>query len=254
MGRKKPIIALTRPEDRSKAAIEIVESLGGDYFLAPTLELSITKSDSLIKLYENVSRLDWLIFTSPETIKSIMTFFPGFKVNGKIAVIGSKTEEYAIENGFKVDLVPENYTAEGLIESFKNYDLNGKVIGIPRTLKARKILPDTLMDMGAEVIVAEAYKSEVPKDKSKIKELIDLIMNSKIDAITFTSPLTFLNLMELVEDKEIFIEKLSKDILTVAIGPVTGNVIKKEGIKCFEPDRYTVRDMLEFTFDLLEKQ
>ena len=43
----RPIVAITRPADRSKAACKIVEELGGQYVLAPTLDLKPVNSESL---------------------------------------------------------------------------------------------------------------------------------------------------------------------------------------------------------------
>ncbi len=41
----RPIVAITRPADRSKAACKIVEELGGQYVLAPTLDLKPVNSE-----------------------------------------------------------------------------------------------------------------------------------------------------------------------------------------------------------------
>ena len=49
----RPIVAITRPADRSKAACKIVEELGGQYVLAPTLDLKPVNSESLKNLIAN---------------------------------------------------------------------------------------------------------------------------------------------------------------------------------------------------------
>lgn len=260
MENKKPVIAITRPLNRSKYAIKIIEEFGGDYFLAPTLELKLSKTKSLEKLYENASKLDWLIFTSPASVVSIIKYFPDFKdklnPSCKLAVIGTKTGECVEENGFKIDLIPENFTAEGLIDSFQSYDLNNKLVGLPRTLEARKILPEKLEEMGGNVIIAESYKSIIPEDTRQIKELIKKIISNEIDAITFTSPLTFKNLMKVAdsEEKLKIKERLKNDIHIIAIGPITGNVIKDEGLKCHESSPHTVKEMLELTFKIIDNK
>ena len=43
----KPVIAITRPIDRAQKACEIVEELGGEAFLAPTLDLEPVNTESL---------------------------------------------------------------------------------------------------------------------------------------------------------------------------------------------------------------
>ncbi|WP_067259695.1 uroporphyrinogen-III synthase [Methanobrevibacter cuticularis] len=259
---KKPLenevtIAITRPFNRVDEAVEIVESYGATPFLAPTLELKLINSDSLKSLVGLVNDFDWLIFTSPTSIESIFEFYPGFREkinpNCKIATIGHKTEEIANKYGLIVDLIPKDYTAEGLLESFEKMDIKNNLIGIPRTLAARETLPEGLEKMGADVILAESYESVIPLDTVRIEVLIGKILNSEIDAITFTSPLTVKNLFTVATDAQIpeLVNKLSTSVLTVAIGPITTDVLKDLGVDARYPKIYTVKDMMEMLFELL---
>ena len=251
----KPVVAITRPKDRAKKACEIVEELGGEAFLAPTLDLKPVDTESLKELVAQKDELDWLIFTSPTTIVSLKKFHPEFlkDLNCKLAVIGNKTGKLAEKEGLTVDLMPEEFTAEGLIEEFKRQGITGKTIGIPRTASARAVLPEELEKLGNTVILAEAYKSLFPMDEKAVQELIEKIENKEIDAITFTSPLTVENFFEIVEDKEKIAELLSDNLLTVCIGPITAKVLDKYDITYIYPDTYTVPDMMELLFEELNR-
>ena len=251
----KPVVAITRPKDRAKKACEIVEELGGDAFLAPTLDLKPVNTESLKELVARKDELDWVIFTSPTTIVSLKKFHPDFlkDLNCKLAVIGNKTGKLAEKEGMTVDLMPEEFTAEGLIEEFKKQNITGKTIGIPRTASARAVLPEELEKLGNKVILAEAYKSLFPMDEKAVQELIEKIENKQIDAITFTSPLTVENFFEIVEDKERIAELLSENLLTVCIGPITAKVLDKYDITYIYPDTYTVPDMMELLFEELNR-
>ena len=251
----KPVVAITRPKDRAKKACEIVEELGGEAFLAPTLDLKPVDTESLKELVAQKDELDWLIFTSPTTIVSLKKFHPDFlkDLNCKLAVIGNKTGKLAEKEGLTVDLMPEEFTAEGLIEEFKRRGITGKTIGIPRTASARAVLPEELEKLGNKVILAEAYKSLFPMDEKAVQELIEKIENKEIDAITFTSPLTVENFFEIVEDKEKIAELLSDNLLTVCIGPITAKVLDKYDITYIYPDTYTVPDMMELLFEELNR-
>ena len=246
----KPVVAITRPKDRAKKACEIVEKLGGSAVLAPTLDLEPVNTESLKELVERKDELDWIVFTSPTTIVSLNMFYPDFikNLNCKLAVIGNKTGKLAEKQGLKVDLMPEDFTAEGLIEEFKKREITGKIIGIPRTASARPILPEELEKLGNEVILAEAYKSLFPMDEASIKELINKIENNQIDAITFTSPLTVENFFQIAEDKQKLAKLLNDNLLTVCIGPITAKVLEKYDITYIYPDTYTVPDMMELLF------
>lgn len=246
----KPVVAITRPKDRAKKACEIVEKLGGTAVLAPTLDLQPINSESLKELVSRKDELDWIIFTSPTTIVSLNKFYPDFikSLNCKLAVIGNKTGKLAEKNGLEVDLMPQDFTAEGLIEEFKKRKITSSTIGIPRTASARPILPEELENMGNEVILAEAYKSLFPMDENAVKELIEKIEKREIDAITFTSPLTVENFMQIADDKQKLAELLSENLLTVCIGPITARVLERYGIDYIYPDTYTVDDMMELLF------
>ena len=246
----RPIVAITRPADRSKAACKIVEELGGQYVLAPTLDLKPVNSESLKNLIANKDLLDWIVFTSPTTITSLNLFYPDFLKNldCKVAVIGNKTGKIASEQGVKVDLIPEDFTAEGLLEEFEKRNITNQTIGIPRTASARPVLPEVLEKLNNKVIVAEAYKSLFPMDEDKINDLIAKIENNEIDAITFTSPLTVTNFFKISKNKEKLADLLSNNLLTVCIGPITGKILDQYNINYIYPDTYTVRDMMELLF------
>jgi uroporphyrinogen-III synthase len=246
------IIGITRPEERVKDAVAIVEEHGGTALVAPTLELQVSNTQSLIQLCEMAGELDWLIFTSPTGIISVFKHCSDLKSrlnpNCKIAVIGPRTENYLEKKGLKADIVPESYTAEGLLECFEDHDLKNKKIGIPRTLAARDALPTGLKAMGADVFVAEAYKSELPKDRTKVNQLIKAILNRKIDALTFTSTLTAKNLFDMLDEtkKQDVVDILKgEDVVVAVIGPVTAMPLQELDIDVLIPEKYTVNAMLE---------
>ncbi len=246
----KPVVAITRPKDRAKKACEIVENLGGSAILAPTLDLQPVNSESLKDLVSKKDELDWIVFTSPTTIVSLNKFYPDFikSLNCKLAVIGNKTGKLAEKNGLTVDLMPEDFTAEGLIEEFKKREITGKTIGIPRTASARPVLPEELEKLGNTVILAEAYKSLFPMDEKAVQDLIQKIENKEIDAITFTSPLTVENFFKIADDKAKLAQLLNDNLLTVCIGPITAKVLDEYDISYIYPDTYTVPDMMELLF------
>ncbi|MDR2830391.1 MAG: uroporphyrinogen-III synthase [Methanobrevibacter sp.] len=257
MKNKEKIVAITRPFDRVDEVHEIIESFNAKAFIAPTLELEIVNSRSLKDLISNLNKINWLIFTSPTAIKSIINFYPDFKERlsnkTKIAAIGSKTAEKLAQYDLNIDIIPNDFTAEGLIKSFNRLDIKDKLIGIPRTLDARLILPDKLKELGANVLIAEAYKSRLPLDTIRIEVLISKILSDEIDAIIFTSPLTVKNLFKIAVDEQIdeLVNKLSTNILTVAIGPITHKTLDKLGVDSIYPNKYTVKDMLELLFETL---
>ncbi|HMK53678.1 MAG TPA: uroporphyrinogen-III synthase, partial [Methanobacteriaceae archaeon] len=222
------VIAVTRPRERAQEAVDIITREGGVVLLAPTLELTMTQTESLMKLCQIAGDLNWLIFTSPSSLDSLFKYCEDFKEklnpNCMVAVIGPRTQRALQEKGLEADLLPEDYTAEGLLKAMAPYELEGKIIGIPRTFSARDVLPEGLRKMGAQVMLAEAYQSTIPHDSEPVQELITSILNKKVDAVTFTSPLTVHNLFDMAANrKNKLIDYLKTDkIKVVAIGPITG--------------------------------
>lgn len=250
----KKLVALTRPISRSKDAIKYIESYGGEALIVPTLELRLLNSPSLKDFMNEIDDFDWLVFTSVSSLDSIYKFYPDFNDRlsdtCRTAVIGHKTAEVAEKYGLEVDMIPEDYTAEGLLESFQKINIEGKKIGIPRTFSARKVLPEELRNQGAEVILAETYKSVIPEDTSKIEDLISKISNNGVDAITFTSPLTVKNLFTVAGEsrRNDLVDGLN-NMLTVSIGPITGNTLSDFNVDYIYPETYTVKDMVDLMFE-----
>ena len=123
------IIGITRPAERVAEAVQMVEEHGGKTLVAPTLELRVSNSKSLIELCKMSNKLDWLIFTSPTGIISLFKHCIDLKdrlnPGCKIAVIGPRTRNYLEKKGLKADLVPNDYTAEGLLEIFDGLESRG---------------------------------------------------------------------------------------------------------------------------------
>ena len=139
-----------------------------------------------------------------------------------------------------------------MLEIFKGLKIKDKKIGIPRTLAARNKLPEELKKMGANVFVAEAYKSGLPENKDKVRALITSIINGEVDALTFTSTLTVNNLFKMVkeENKEEMLEILRNgEIVVGAIGPETAKPLQTRGIPVLIPEEYTVDAMLKILMD-----
>jgi uroporphyrinogen-III synthase len=249
---KGKVIAITRPIERSQEAVRIIENYGGQVLVAPTLELRVSNTRSLIELCEKADELDWLIFTSPTAILSLFKHCKDLKSRlnpqCRVAVIGPRTGNYLTEHDLEADLIPDDYTAEGLLDAFNRIDIRNKNIGLPRTLAARDVLPQGLKNKGAHVFLVEAYKSALPQDRTSANKLIEDIINKKVDAVTFTSTLTVRNLFEMVkeEDKNKLLETLrTGEVLVAAIGPVTAKALEEQGIPTIIPDEYTVKAMLD---------
>ncbi len=130
-------------------------------------------------------------------------------------------------------------------------EVRRKRILLPRAAKARDILPDTLREWGAEVDVVEAYRT-VPAagDKTGLRKLL---MEEKVDVVTFTSSSTVTHFAGQFEGDDI--AKLLGGTAVACIGPVTQKTAQELGIAVeIIPDEYTVPGLTQAIVDYFLRQ
>lgn len=110
-----------------------------------------------------------------------------------------------------------------MLDGLLTRGMNGKRILLPRAEVARSTLPDGLRQAGAHVDVVPVYQTRRPEHVDP-RALHDL-MSGRIDIITFTSPSTVHNLLELTGGT------LSEGTVIACIGPVTAAAVSEAGLR-----------------------
>jgi uroporphyrinogen III methyltransferase/synthase len=245
---------VTRPEDQAADFIRALSELGAQCLLFPTIKIIPPATwKGLDRAIEGLSRYDWILFTS---VNGVKYFLERLLVASKdvrhlkgikIGVIGPKTTAALMDRGISPDIIPDKYWAEGIVEVLERYPIEGKRILLPRPAIARDYIPKKLESLGAIVDVVEAYQTVKPEySKDQLGELFN---NGTIDMITFTSPSTVTNFLDLFEGTSIY-KELSK-VEVACIGPITAQKATEIGLKVnIVPDEYTVnaltRAIVEF--------
>jgi len=252
---KKPLfgkgIVITRPEKQADDLARLLEKEGAAAIHFPTIKIVPPRDwNSLDEALAKLPTYDWLIFTSAN---GVHYFFARLLEsdkdirdlrNVKICCIGPATAAQITKKGIKVDLVPEHYIAEGILESFAATDLQGKRILIPRAARARDILPDGLKKMGACVDVAVTYET-VDSGKSR-EEWDELTAGRRIDVITFTSSSTVTGFVKITGDNYV----LPENIKIACIGPVTAATAEKAGLHVdIQQQEYTISGLVKALID-----
>ena len=217
----------TRARLQASKLTKKLEELGAEVIEFPTIKITnptdnYKKMDFAIK---NLQKYDWIIFTSTNGVEKFFERLNAFNldsraINAKIAVIGSATAEKLKNFGIIADLVPKEFFAESLIESFKN--ISAKEILIVRAEKARDILPEELKKICEKVEVVPAYKTISAVEN--VENVKNLLNEGKIDFITFTSSSTVENFVQAVGAENL------KKAKKVAIGPITAQTLENFGI------------------------
>lgn len=240
-------VAVTRPEKQSESFIHALLERGAEPFVFPVIEI-VPPEDwgPLDTAIENLESYDGLIFTS---VNGVKFFMRRLKEKGKdvrelkglrLYAIGPKTEQAVNALGISVDVVPESYVAESLVESLGKENLGGKRFLLPRAAVARETLPDQLRERGAHIDVPPAYRTVKPATDTT--ELARRLKEGSLHAVTFTSSSTVTHFLQLVGDD---LRPLLKNVAIACIGPVTAKTAEKAGLKVdLMADEYTVSGLI----------
>ncbi len=237
------------------AGFEPLEELGAEIIEFPTIEIAPPENyKELDAAIDKVETYNWLIFTSANGIKYFMKRFIECDkdirdLKGiRICAIGTKTAAEIKKYAIKVDLMPDEFNAEGLIEAFASKRsafsvqrsatkkskirtphqelLKGIKFLLPRAEKAREIFPEKVRELGGEIDVPVTYRSIKPEIHGK--RLKRFLKEGRISIATFTSAATFNNFREIIGEDA---DELLRDVAIAVIGPVTAKAIENAGLK-----------------------
>ncbi len=241
-------VVVTRKGDQAEAMIDRLQELGAEPFFFPVIE-TIAPDDwsPLDNALNNLSQYQGLIFTSVNGVRFFVERLKAVdqdirELKGlRVFTIGPKTADAVRDLGIRVDVVPENFVAESLIESIGKENIEGKRFLLPRATVARETLPEQLQKMGAIVDVAPAYKTILPD--TPVETLAKRLEAGSIDVITFTSSSTVKNFLALTGEKLLPAIKKAK---IACIGPVTAKTAQDAGLNVeIVPEQYTVPALLD---------
>jgi uroporphyrinogen III methyltransferase / synthase len=191
---------------------------------------------------------DWLIFTSANGVSAVVEHLReiGADIRAlkgpRVAAIGPKTAAAAEAAGLRVDLCPEEYVAEALLEALAEEGLAGKRLLLLRAAEAREVLPDRAREQGAEVVVASVYRT-LPAEALEPR-IVKMLEDGQVDFVTFASSSSVSSFAEaLGRDKA---RALLGDVCVGCIGPVTAATAAELGLPTtVVPDEYTIEALVE---------
>jgi uroporphyrinogen III methyltransferase/synthase len=249
-------VVVTRARAQAGELSERLERLGAEAHEFPTIEIKPPEDlGPLDEAIRDLDSFDWLIFTSVNGIEAFVDRLGFHALDlravprvAKVVAIGPATAQRVREMGLRVDVVPEEFRAEALIESVARASLSGQRILIPRARVAREILPQKLREAGAEVVVAPAYES-VPSSEGK-ERLAKKLDAGEVDCVTFTASSTVENFVRAFGAREA--ARLLAETRVACIGPITAETARGHGIRVdAEAREYTIAGLIEAVVDLL---
>jgi len=225
-------IVITRAREQSSPLREALIERGAEVIEAPTIE--IHKPDSWGPLDEAIRRLEEFNFLLVTSVNGVRNFLERLKACGRdardlkgleIGAIGPATAKEFESVGVRVDFMPSEYRAEGLLDALKDRELMGKAFLIPRARVARDLVPQALRERGARVEVVEAYYTSIPEYQP---EDLEALLVPPPDVITFTSSSTAINFTKLPFGGKV--RASLKNTKNASIGLITSETLRNLGM------------------------
>jgi uroporphyrinogen III methyltransferase/synthase len=250
-------VVVTRTRDQASELVNLLENFGAECIEYPMIALEpVASYEILDRALAEIETYHWLLFTS---INAVDYFFKRLFEMGKdvrdlkgpkIAAVGKVTAEALLSRGIRPDLLPQEFTGDGLAESLAGKGVRDLRILIPRALKARETLPEALGRVGAEVTVAPVYQNVLPTNNAGEQlqeELRRALQEKSVDMVTFTSSSTvknFVRLLDITTPDEM--QKLMSGVAVATIGPITAKTAEQFGLHVdVQPSEYTIPDLVE---------
>jgi uroporphyrinogen III methyltransferase/synthase len=256
-------IVITRARPQADEFVSELERFGARTIICPTIEISAPESyDRLDEAIDHLFGYDWLVFTS---VNGVDYFLRRLQTAGhdvskldelKVCAIGDATAEKLRVAHIHVDVVPNEFKAEGVFDALVQYlggteALDGLNFLIPRAAVARDFLPKALAGAGARVDVVAAYRSVLPDNVDRGR--IAAMLTGSADCIAFTSSSTVKNLAQLFDTQDL--SEVLAGITVACIGDITAQTATEHGLQTeIQPDQFTIPALAQAIADYFAKR
>lgn len=198
--------------------------------VCPVIEIEKREASAdLTDALSNIKNYTWIVFTSPNGVKS---FFELFHDNGndlrelghiKFATIGKATAEVLGEIGFKADFIPEKQISDALaLRLVEELQSNDNVL-LPRSAIANNDMVE-IISKKCPISDIKIYDTHIKTENEE--QLNSLLTSGEVDYIPFTSASTVDGFVKALNNNLSALE----NIKTVSIGPITKKRMLELGI------------------------
>ena len=215
-------VVVTRARAQAAALVAELEAAGAEAVPVPVIEI-VDPPDGGVALNAGLRALradDWVVVTSPNGAARVAAAAAEVPLADgvQVAVVGPGTKALAERLGLRVDLVPDDAIAEGLLAAFPPRPVGGGRILLARAEVAREMLPHQLRMSGWQVDEVVAYRTRT----------IDVDEHGRTaaagaDAVVFTSGSTVHGLVDAVGVGGL-------PAVVASIGPATSAVAERLGV------------------------
>lgn len=237
-------IVVTRAAAQAQRFTQLLETAGARVIAAPAIVIVPPASwEPLDTALRALSTFTWLVFTSVNGVAMVDRRLSALglawaNVAGRrVAAIGPATADALREHDVRVDVVPAEYRAEGLVERLRGVLGGDDRVLLPRAAQTRDVLVTSLRALGVDVVEVPAYATRRAEGNSA--RLGEALSAGAVDAVTFTSSSTARNFAEMFGEDE---RRAWRGRVAVAsIGPITAATAAEYGLATdIMPAEYTI--------------
>jgi uroporphyrinogen III methyltransferase/synthase len=221
-------IVVTRPEPNTALSLRLRE-LGADVIEMPATRIEPLDLQPLYRGLLALKEYQWVVFTSRHAVRIVWEVLRAAKKDArafasvKIVAVGPATADELLKHGLAVDVVPERYSSEGVLDALlERDDVRGARVLYPVAEGARDVLAQGLREIGAQVEPLTIYRSQVVAEGAD--PLKEALRSGSVDYVTFTAGSTVRG----------FIDAVGPELATrspaATIGPITSAAAREAGL------------------------
>ncbi len=222
-------IGVTRSLHQVEPQIEQLLDLGANPVLMPLIEIKPPEDwSSVDAALAHLGDVDWLVFTSANGVEAVVNrlWEMGLDLRAlwdvQIACIGASTAETLAKYHLRADIVPDEYSSEGLVKELLEKTTEGDIVLWARANRGREVLTTQLRDAGRdvyEIVVYEHVDAETMSD-----DATKLIEAEQLHWVGLSSPAIARRYAELVKTSQRMRPKIA------AISEITAGAAREAGL------------------------
>lgn len=221
-------IVVTRAREQARDFGDRLGEAGANVLYCAAIQ--IADPEDLEPFRDAVRRIDafeWIVLTSVNGVARLFDEVersgvgPGKLARARFAAVGPATAAAIEARGFRVDVIPAEYTGAALPAAMRAGLRPGSRILISRAAGGTPVLAAGLIAAGAEVVDVESYRS-VP-DLGDLELVRSALDSQGVDLLTFTSPRAVSYFIEAVQ-------RPLNHVPIAAIGPITASRVRASGL------------------------
>ena len=239
-------VLVTRARSQASRLSKRLQEAGAAVVECPVIKIDQLEDTSALRYH--LSRLeiyDWVTFASPNSVAGVWKQLQDIDLDSrafskcKIAAVGPATKIALQERGINPDLIPDNFTSEGMIEAFKLRSQKPRKVLVFKSDIGHETIPQGLRELGAHVDEVAAYRTVTQPESG---QLAFSAYAGGIDITTFTSSSTVNNLMALIYDDAAIVNQG----LVACIGPKTADTALSKGLNVdIVPEEQSIQGLVK---------